>query len=202
MIDDSFRKALPKYTNQLISLYQFMGLTPNYITGIALLLALTAAGLILQEQFGLAIAVWWIGRLLDGTDGIYARKTGRASLFGAYLDIVCDMAAYSAMVVALALVFPNFQLLWLATLFLYVLCITSALALGNLEAQRKIPPRDDRGLRLAAGLAEGGETGLAYTAFLMFPSLLKYTLPAWVVILATTVVARTLLAKRELKSEH
>lgn len=198
MIDDPFRKVLPKYTDRIVAIYRFLGLTPNHITVAALILALASAALVLDKRFGLAAVVWWLGRLLDGTDGIYARKTSQTSLFGAFLDIVCDMAAYSVMVVALANTFPEFGPWWHATLFLYVLCITSALALGNLEAQRKIPARDDRGLRLAAGLAEGGETGLAYTIFLIFPGVLKYTLPGWVFILAITVIARTLLAKREL----
>lgn len=198
MIDDPFRKILPKYTGRLVAIFRFLGLTPNHITLAALLLAGVSATLIWNKQFFAAISVWWIGRLLDGTDGIFARQTGQTSLFGAFLDIVCDMAAYSMMSVAMAVVFPEYHLFWLAILFLYVLCITSALALGNLEAQRELPPRDDRGLRLAAGLAEGGETGIAYTVFLIAPSLLKYTLPAWIFILATTVIARTLLAKHEL----
>ena len=80
--------------------------------------------------------------------------------------------------------------------------IASALALGNLESQRALPPRDDRGLRLGAGLAEGGETGIAYTVFLLVPGLLPVTTWLWVGVLATTVVARTLLARRLLAPQE
>ena len=100
------------------------------------------------------------------TDGVYARASGQESDFGAYLDLLLDMAAYGAMVLAFAIAWPDFQIQWALMLFFYVLCIASALALGNLESQRALPPRDDRGLRLGAGLAEGGETGIAYTVFL------------------------------------
>jgi hypothetical protein len=81
-------------------------------------------------------------------------------------------------------------------LFLYVLCITSALALGAEEAEAGLEARDDRGLRLGAGLAEGGETGIAYTAMLLLPAWLEVIAAVWIAVLASTVVARTLLAAR------
>ena len=59
-------------------------------------------------------------------------------------------------------------------------------------------PRDDRGLRLGAGLAEGGETGIAYTLFLLFPAHLDWLTGIWIGVLVVTVVARTLLARRTL----
>ena len=100
------------------------------------------------------------------------------------------------MVVAFDRVHPELHAQWVAILFLYVLCITSALALGMGESAQDRPPRDDRGLRLGAGLAEGGETGIAYTLFLLFPTQLPLLTTLWIVVLATTVVARTILARR------
>jgi hypothetical protein len=82
--------------------------------------------------------------------------------------------------------------------YLDTLCIASALALGMQEAKRALPARDDRGLRLGAGLAEGGETGIAYSIFLLFPAQLALTTPLWVAILAITIVARSILAYRSL----
>ena len=106
------------------------------------------------------------------------------------------MAAYSVMVVAFGLANPELQHYWIAMLCLYVLCITSALALGMQEAVAGHPARDDRGLRLGAGLAEGGETGIAYTLFLLLPAWLPTLAAIWIAVLVTTVVARTLLAHR------
>ena len=81
---------------------------------------------------------------------------------------------------------PELWPFWLWIEFFYVLCITSALALGMQEANREIPARDDRGLRLGAGLAEAGETGIAYTLFLLFPSALPWLASLWIVVLAVT----------------
>src|SRR5690606_30816893 len=95
MIDNTFRKWLPSLTTSLISVYSRTGITPNRISLLSLAFAFVAAVLCVTDYLWAAAVVWWIGRLLDGTDGIYARASGQESDFGAYLDIVCDMASYS-----------------------------------------------------------------------------------------------------------
>lgn len=196
MIDNPFRQVLPRYVGPLIRLYAHVGLTPNGVSVLGFVLASVAGAFILMEWPLAAVAAWWMGRLFDGTDGIYARETGRSSSFGAYFDIVLDMAAYSLVVLALDHVHPEWHDRWLVILFLYVLSITSALALGAQETIQDVPRRDDRGLRLGAGLAEGGETGIAYTLFLLFPSSLGVLTALWILVLATSVALRTLLARK------
>jgi phosphatidylglycerophosphate synthase len=201
VIDNAFRRILPRFVGPLIALYGRLGMTPNHVTWLGLAIALVASVAVAAGLPGWALGLWWLSRLADGTDGIYARATGQESEFGGYLDIVLDMAAYGAMVIGFAIAEPSLQAHWMAMLFLYVLCIASALALGMQEAKIALPPRDDRGLRLGAGLAEGGETGIAYSVFLLWPSLLPYTATAWVAILFTTVVARSRLARRTLRAD-
>jgi phosphatidylglycerophosphate synthase len=198
MIDNPFRQVLPRFAGPVLRLYAALGLSPNAVSVLAFALAGVSAFCVAEGWPLAAIGFWWLGRLADGTDGIYARQTGRATDFGAYFDIVLDMAAYSLIVVALDSLHPDLHVRWIVILFLYVLCIASALALGMQEAGRSLEPRDDRGLRLGAGLAEGGETGVAYTLFLLFPEQLGWLTALWIAILATTVVARTLLAHRNL----
>lgn len=202
MIDDPFRKLLPRYTKKVVDIYQTLGLTPNHITLVGLAFAMVAAFLVSKGDYGVALLVWWLGRLADGTDGIYARQSGQATPFGAYLDIVCDMLSYSLMILAFAKVHPDLAFWWQVILLLYVLCITSALALGSLQEQGASHSTDNRGLRLGAGLAEGGETGLAYSLFLIFPGFIEPLVWVWVGVLMTTVIARSLLARALLaKSE-
>lgn len=200
MIDNPFRERLPKFTGPIIRLYKVLRLTPNQITVLALITSIAAAYLVSVKYFMGAAAIWWVGRLFDGTDGIYARSTGQTSSFGAFLDILFDMASYSIMIVGFYFAFPNLVTAWIVILFLYILCITGALSLGSLEDKNKVPGRDNRGLRLAAGIAEGGETGIAYTLFLIFPAKIEIFVRAWILVLFITVVARTILAGREIKS--
>lgn len=198
MIDNAFRRLLPDRVGPLLALYRRFGLTPNHVTVIGFLVALLAASAVAAGAPWLAVCLWWLGRIADGTDGIYARSLGQASAFGAYLDIVLDMAAYGAMVLGLAFAHPELDWAWSTMLFLYILCITSALALGAEEAVVGVEARDERGLRLGVGLAEGGETGIAYTLMLLFPAWLGSLAVIWIAILTTTVIARTVLAARKL----
>ena len=185
MIDNAFRALVPRFADPLLRSYARLGLSPDHVTWLGFAIALGASLAVAGGRPGLAFVLWWLSRIADGTDGVYARATGRATAFGAYLDIVLDMAAYGAMVLGFAWAWPEHAPQWGAMLFLYVLCITSALALGMQEAERALPPRDDRGLRLGAGLAEGGETGIAYSVFLLWPAALPVTSWLWVAILAT-----------------
>lgn len=198
MIDDPFRSKLPKFVGPLIELYKSLGLTPNMITVFGLALSIIASILVAHLIFIPAIAVWWLGRLFDGTDGIYARETNQSSPFGTHLDILSDMAAYSGMIIGFSFAFSELQIAWTTILLLYVLCITGALSLGHLEEKMKLPSNNNRGLRLASGIAEGGETGIAYSLFLFFPDYIKILSTGWIVVLIATVVARLILARKEL----
>jgi phosphatidylglycerophosphate synthase len=198
MIDQPFRSWLSGRVNLLLSIYQRAGLSPNAVTILGLIFGVFAAFATAIQSNYLAIILWWLGRIFDGTDGIYARSINRTSNFGGYLDIVADMLAYSLMIIGFAFAKPELGILWSLVLVGYVLCITSALSLGSLERRQGIGNQDNRSLKLAAGLAEGGETGICYTLLLLLPD---YSLTIgwiWLMILASTVVARSLIAKREL----
>jgi phosphatidylglycerophosphate synthase len=196
MIDGKFREILPTYSKYLISLCRHLGLTPNQLSLLSLGLAIIAAILVANAWIWFAIGFWWLGRLLDGTDGIYARETNQTSHFGAYLDLCCDMASYSLMIIGFSFLYPELSLQWNIMLFLYVLCVTSALTFGALEEKLNLQSQDNRGIRLAAGLAEGGETGIAYTLFLLMPQNIFWLTHLWIVILALTVIIRSVLAKK------
>lgn len=199
MIDSPFRNWLPRITAPVLAMYRALNLTPNHVTVIGFLFAVIAALLISQKMFVLAFASWWIGRLFDGTDGIYARQTNQTSYLGAHLDILLDMAAYSCVILAFYWAYPSLGFLWSCVLFLYVLCITGALSLGSLMENQGFSEGDNRGLKMAVGLAEGGETGIAYSIMLLFPTWIKETLIIWITILVVTVIARIFLAVKVLK---
>lgn len=199
MIDNWARERLPRWTTPLVSACRSAGISANSMSGIGFAFALAAAAAVASGQAGAAIGLWWTGRLADALDGSLARATGSPSHFGAYLDILLDMLAYSVMILGFAFLHPEWTPAWGVILVLYVACITSALALGQGESATEKATRDNRGLRLGAGLAEAGETGLAYTLFLLFPDWLAVWVPLWIGTLLLTVAARTLLARRVLQ---
>lgn len=199
MIDNFVRERLPPLAAPLLKLYKRWDVHPSTLSILGLALTFLSAYAIIQGLFLTALIFWYISRIFDGTDGLWARESGRESAFGSYLDIVCDMTAYSLMVVAFSIRYPDLTPYWMAMLFFYILCTTSALSLGAQEQRLGLAPRDNRGLRLGAGLAEAGGASIAYTLFLLFPKYLEIFAMIWLVVLALTVVLRTLLAFKTLR---
>ena len=201
MIDNAFRRYLLKTSRSGARWLGSLGVHPNHLTWIGFLGSLLAATLVVFEMPYLALATWWIFRLADGWDGLLAREMGKSSDLGAYLDITLDMLAYGIFAVAISVSHPGFELEFNLVLLGYIGCITSALALGAAtKASNSTHPNPPRRLELAAGLAEGGETGLFYTTALLWPEQLQFILAVWIAMLAFTVVARTIMAYRVLSS--
>ncbi len=200
MIDAPFRKLLPGLVRPLLRWYGRLGITPNQLSVAGFGLACVAAFFVAVGWHVLAFVVWWASRLLDGTDGIYARESGQVTDFGGYLDVLLDMGSYAVLVLGFAAFWPEWAVGWSIVLMMYALCITSALAFGALEGKMgAVPPGENRSLRLSAGLAEGGETGLAYSLFLLWHAAMPYLLALWIAVLIWTVAARSLLAYRLLR---
>lgn len=195
MIDYFVRRELPRIVGPILRVYQFFNVSPNLVTILGLTTAFIAAFFLVFGLLKVSLVFWWVSRIFDGTDGVWARKRQSETPFGAYLDIVCDMAAYSMMIVGFFVFEPSLVLNWLLILFLYTLCVSSALSLGSLEERFGANKgKNNRGLRLGAGLAEAGETSIFYTLFLLMPYYLKILSFIWIFVLMLTVFARSVLA--------
>jgi CDP-diacylglycerol---glycerol-3-phosphate 3-phosphatidyltransferase len=70
-----------------------LGLTPNALTVIGSVLTAGVGLLVAQGWFLAAGVCLWLFSLTDTLDGALARATGRVSVFGAFLDSVCDRYA-------------------------------------------------------------------------------------------------------------
>ena len=73
-----------------------VGLTPNALTIIGSLLTASVGLLIANGWFLAAGLCLWLFSATDTLDGALARATGRVSVFGAFLDSVCDRYAEAA----------------------------------------------------------------------------------------------------------
>ena len=85
------RRAVSDYVELPIAgLMNRVGLTPNLVTLIGLLIAAGGAGLAAAGEWWMAGAVALFGGAFDMFDGALARMTDRVSKFGALLDSVVD----------------------------------------------------------------------------------------------------------------
>ena len=70
-----------------------IGFTPNALTVLGSVLTGCVGLLVAQGWFLAAGLALWLFSLTDTLDGALARATGRVSVFGAFLDSVCDRYA-------------------------------------------------------------------------------------------------------------
>jgi CDP-diacylglycerol--glycerol-3-phosphate 3-phosphatidyltransferase len=78
-----------------------LGLTPNALTVIGAVLTACVGILIAQGWFIAAGLGLWLFSATDTLDGALARATNRVSVFGAFLDSVCDRCAEAAIFLGL-----------------------------------------------------------------------------------------------------
>ena len=197
MFDDRFRRFLAPLLTGPAQRLGKIGVTANHLTIFGFLLGTGGAVGVALHRPWLGMGLWLGSRVLDGLDGVVARVSAAATPFGGFLDLTLDMAAYSLMAVAFALVHPGYQLVWLLVLVGYVLCITTAAVLAaTLERQQVVLPGIDRSIQLTPGFAEAGETTTFYLLVTVFPGWVGPLATGWVVVLLATAVQRTLLARR------
>ena len=77
-------------------------LTPNAISVAGLIGNLIAAVLVTQELFFLAGVAFVVGSVMDTLDGRYSRRSGKGTLFGAFLDSTLDRIEEGIVLAAVA----------------------------------------------------------------------------------------------------
>lgn len=197
MLDEPFRAAFARRLTPAARRLAQAGVSPNGLTLAAFALALLAAGAVAAGWRWSGLGLWLASRLLDGFDGLVARTSGRTSPYGAVLDVTLDMAAYSLMLVAFASQHPRWHLLWELTLVGYVLASTSTLVLSSL-LEARAQKTGDRSVQFTPGLAEAGETTIAYILFTCLPGAAGTIGWVWCGLVYATVVQRLRLARRVL----
>lgn len=95
------RKIFKGIIDPIAGFFLKIGLKPNMITALGLLLAGLAAYFIATGRFTIGGLILLIGAPLDVVDGAMARQLGEPSKFGGFIDSVTDR--YSELVVLLGL---------------------------------------------------------------------------------------------------
>jgi len=139
--------------------------TPNALTAVGVALCALAAALILLESraellfFWLGALVFVVGSILDILDGALARRSGRGTPFGAFLDSTTDRVSEGFVLGAIALIFSRdgnewalaFAIASIAGSFLVSYTRARAEAIG-LRGDVGIGSRAERVVVITAGL--------------------------------------------------
>jgi phosphatidylglycerophosphate synthase len=174
--------------------------SPNALTAAGVLLCAAAAVIVYFEYrhevaaFWLGAALFIVGSILDIIDGALARRSGKATPFGAFVDSTTDRMSEAFMLGAIALVFAReenevalaFTFAAVAGSFLVSYTRARAEALG-LKGDVGIGSRAERVFVISAGLILAPWGALQWAIYLL-------TLTAWV-----TVVQRVLAVRAQLR---
>ena len=176
--------------------------SPNALTAAGVILCAVAAVVVYFEYRSEIIAFWIgavlfvIGSMLDILDGALARRSGKGTPFGAFLDSTTDRISEGFMLGAIALVFSRdgnqvavaFTFAAVAGSFLVSYTRARAEALG-LKGDVGIGSRAERVVVIVAGLVLAPWGALPLAIYLL-------TLTAWITVLQRVLAVRTQLRVR------
>ena len=97
MISRRIRAWFSKVVRPLLAALARLGLTPNGVSLLGLMLVVAAGAAASQGRFLFSGLLFSTGGLLDAIDGELARATGRAGEQGAFFDSLCDHCGDFAM---------------------------------------------------------------------------------------------------------
>lgn len=195
MFDSKIRPLIDPPLNAAGRALARIGLTANAITLLGLGFGLGAAYAITVQQFGWALALVVISRILDGLDGAVARATQKTA-FGGYLDIVCDFIFYVSVPLAFGMVDPTNLLPALVLVAAFTITGISFLAFAVTAAEQgaETSAHGEKGFFYSTGVAEGGETIMFFLIMCLFPIYFATLAYVFTALCVVTVLQRTALA--------
>ncbi len=202
MFDDYLRALKDRV---LAPLARFLGdhVHPNAITVAGFLVGMASAGAAAAGAFRPGLALWVVNRFLDGLDGSVARLSGRASDFGAYLDIVVDFIVYAAIPIGLIIATPGRGPAVAATVLVASFYVNAAswMYLAALLERRALGASatgELTGVTMPPGLIGGTETAIIYALFFVWPNHIVTLFYGMAALVVVTVGQRLVWAVRHL----
>ncbi len=216
MFDAPVRRLLEQPLDRLAQSLDRPGVTPDRLTLLGLVTGLASAGAAAGQLWWWSLGLWWFSRAMDGLDGPLARRrksaarlspqatepASSASEAGGFLDITADFVVYGCTVVGVAVgVAGQYDTAWLpflAVLLAYYANGTAFLAFSSI-AERTGRRRDDgRSLSFIGGLAEGTETIVVHSLWLVVPAQAGVVATVWAVVVGLSAVQRIVAGYRDL----
>lgn len=160
------------------------------------------AGLVAWQQFPLISVVCWLsGRLLDGLDGLVARRRGTASDFGGIADFLLDTIGYAAVPVGLAAGAADVTSWTIVALLLATFYINSvSLLMLSAVLEKRAAGARQRGetttVAMPSALIEGTETIILFTVALAVPQWANAVFVVMAIGVVIGIVQRTVVARR------
>ncbi|MFO7690877.1 MAG: CDP-alcohol phosphatidyltransferase family protein [Cryobacterium sp.] len=204
MFDASLRRALDTPLRTVAGSLDRSWITPDRLTVAGLVLGLGSAAAAAAQLWWFALALWLASRVFDGLDGSLARlrrersaaDSGGAapSAAGGFLDIVADFTVYGFTVCGVGVgATVGFGAPWwpfVLVLLAYYLNGAAFLAFSSIAERTNRQVDDGRSLSFLGRIAEGGETIVVHSLWLIFPFLAWQIALVWALFVGLSAVQR------------
>jgi phosphatidylglycerophosphate synthase len=173
VLDAPLRDLKDRALAPMVGLLQ--NVSPMVLTALSLLACGGAGIAAWRQQVGASVALWLLGRLLDGLDGAVARRRKTASELGGYLDLMADVVGYACVPIGIAAAKSSAHIwMWCAILLATFYVNTMSWTLLSTSIDRRGPQGQSRGtatttFQMPTGLIEGAETIVLFTLMLALP---------------------------------
>ncbi|OUM86053.1 MAG: CDP-alcohol phosphatidyltransferase [Bacillus thermozeamaize] len=196
MLDTHARKFVQPVIQKAASFFVQRGWRPNQITGCAFMIGVLASLSIGLGQPLLGVALLWISGFLDAVDGSMARLRGNASAWGTVLDVTLDRLVEAGVIIALAVLHPQPEVLFLLLLLVisFLFSMTVFLTVGAVSGKR-----GEKSFYYQAGLAERTEGFIFLTLMVLFQGQLLFWGALFCFAVVVTALQRLAEARRLLR---
>jgi phosphatidylserine synthase len=200
VLDAAARRVLDAPLDRMAGVLDRPGISPDRLTAANLLLGLGSAVAAGLQAWIPALVLWLLCRLADGLDGPLARRRaardGPADAgAGGFFDISADFVVYGSTVVGVAVGATSGHgeawLPFLLVLLAYYVNGTAFLAFSSIAERAGRRLDDGRSLSFLGGLAEGTETVVVHSLWLLLPALAGEIAWVWAAVVAVGAAHRT-----------
>lgn len=210
MFDSRLRPLIAPLLDAAAGRLDVPWITPNRLTSLNLVLGLASAALAAGQLWMPALGAWLLCRLADGLDGPLARRraarlTGpdhAGSGQGGFWDISADFIVYGATVVGVAIgataAHDAAWLPFLLVLFAYYINGSVFLAFSSIAERNGRQVDDGRSLSFLGGLAEGAETVVVHSLWLILPAFAAHIAAVWALLVGVSATQRIVAGFRAL----
>jgi len=209
MLDSSVRRILDRPLDGVARALDRAWISPDRLTVAGLVVGLSSAAAAAAQWWWPALALWLLSRVADGVDGPLARRRRarrapdtRTSEAGGFLDITADFVVYGSTVVGVAAgANAGYDAPWwpfLLVLLAYYVNGTAFLAFSSVAERTGRRIDDGRSLSFLGGLAEGTETIVVHSLWLVFPAASWQIALVWAVLVGVSATQRVVSGYRDL----
>ncbi len=206
MFDAAARQILEQPLARLARRIDVAWVSPNGLTLLGLATGLASAASAAIHLWWWSLALWLFSRAMDGLDGPLARRrAARAaprSQAGGFLDITADFVVYGSTVVGVSIGTTSaFDVAWwpfLLVLLAYYVNGTAFLAFSSIAERSARQREDGRSLSSLGGLAEGSETIVVHSLWLIFAAQAGVIAVVWAAVVGVSATQRIIAGFRDL----